>query len=82
MGAAGQFGGGASRGGPGCSADTDGLSLRLDHGHDALLASRVGRAGVLRGQLVDDLPRRFAVEPFFDPPADDNGLEGVVGPDR
>jgi hypothetical protein len=27
----------------GCSADTDGLSLGLDHGHDALLPSGVGR---------------------------------------
>ena len=44
----------------GCSADTDGLPLGLDHGHDALLRSGVGRAGVLDGQLVDDLPRRVA----------------------
>src|SRR3954467_5608586 len=62
----------------GCSADTDGLSLRLDHDHDALLPSGVGRIGVLGGQLVDDLPRRITLEPFDDPPTDDNGLERVV----
>jgi hypothetical protein len=51
----------------GLPADTDGLSLGLDHDHDALLPSGVGRAGVLRGQLVDNLPRRIALEPFDDP---------------
>jgi hypothetical protein len=62
----------------GCSDDTDGLPLGLDHGHDALLPPGVGRTGVLRGQLIDDLPRRTAVELFDDPPTDDNGLERVV----
>jgi hypothetical protein len=37
----------------GCSADTDGLLLGLDHDHDALVPSGVGRTGVLRGQLVE-----------------------------
>src|SRR2546423_3608458 len=58
-----------------CSAETDGLLLGLDHGHDALVSSRVGRTGVLRAQPVDDLPRRVAVDPLDDPPTDDNGLE-------
>ena len=62
----------------GCSANTNGLSLGLDHDHDALLPLRVGRTGVLRGQLVGNLPRRIALEPFDDLPTDDNGLERVV----
>jgi hypothetical protein len=63
----------------GCSADTDGLSLGLDHDHDAILPSGVGRTGVLRGRLVDDLPRRVALEPFDDPPTDDNWRERAAG---
>jgi hypothetical protein len=43
------------------SADAHGLLLGLDHGHDALLLSRVRGAGVFDGQLVDDLPRRIAL---------------------
>jgi hypothetical protein len=54
------------------------LSFGLDHDHDAFLSSGVGHTCVLRGQLVDDLPRRVALEPFGDPPTDDNGLERVV----
>src|ERR1700722_8985024 len=61
------------------STDTDGLLLGLDHGHDALLLPRVGRADVFGGQLVDDLPGRVALKPFCDPPPDDNRLERVVG---
>jgi hypothetical protein len=62
----------------GCLADTDGLSLGLDHGHDALLFSAVGPADVLHGQLVDDLPRRVALNPLDDPTADDYGRERIV----
>jgi hypothetical protein len=57
------------------STDADGLPLGLDDGHDALLFSGVGRAGVLRGQLVDDLPCCLALDPFDDSSTDDDGLE-------
>jgi hypothetical protein len=38
----------------------------------------MGRTGVLRGQLVDDLPGRVALEPVDDPPPDDDRRERVV----
>src|ERR1700722_17636902 len=61
------------------STDTDGLLLGLDHGHDALLLPRVGRADVFGGQRVDDPPGRAPPNRFCAPPPDDTGMEPVAG---
>jgi hypothetical protein len=60
------------------SAHPEGLRLGLDHGHDALLPSWVGRPRVLDGQPIDDLPGRVALNPVDDPATYDDGLERVV----
>jgi len=62
----------------GGSSDADRLPFGLNDRHDALLRLRVGVAGVLDSQFVDDLPRWVALDPVDDPAADHDGLERVV----
>jgi hypothetical protein len=49
---------------PDGSTDADGLLVGLDDGDDAFLVSGIGLAGVLRRDLVDDLPGVIALEPI------------------
>src|SRR3981081_4525239 len=68
-----------ARGAVGRGASAHALPGGFGEGDDPLLAARVGAAGVLRRDPVDDLPGGVALDPLDDPAADDDRMEWVVG---